>query len=439
MRNLRYILRLSIAFLSRFKALIAIGIGIGVVIFLILSLLSPIFFGWNIVRIGISGRYNLNSLPNDILYLVGDGLTELDSTGDVKPNLAESWETPDKGKTWIFKIKKGINWHDGKSVTSKSIVYQFSDATVSYPDDSTITFTLQSPYSAFPSVVAKPVFRGGLLGTGTWKVKKLNLVSNFVDQLILENNKKERIIYKFYPTEERLKLAFELGEVDRCVGLLNADPLDKWPKVKIIKNIDKSVFVAMFFNTSDKLLADKSLRQALSYATKKDNLGGERAISPVPSTSWAFNSLVKPYSYDLNKAKSMINSMDPAVKNNLNITITTSPLLLPQAELIEKDWNEIGVKTNVQVMSNVPTNYQAILAIFDAPDDPDQYSVWHSTQTQTNITRYSNPRIDKLLEDGRTIIDIAQRKPIYLDFQRFLVEDSPAIFLYYPTQYTIER
>ena len=115
-------------------------------------------------------------------------------------------------------------------------------------------------------------------------------------------------------------------------------------------------------------------------------MGGERAISPISESSWAYNPQVKQYVYDQGKAKSMIDTLSDAEKNNLNITLTTSPLLLPQAELIQKDWEAVGVKTTLQVISNVPTNYQALLAILDAPDDPDQYSIWHSTQVQTNIT-----------------------------------------------------
>ena len=107
--------------------------------------------------------------------------------------------------------------------------------------------------------------------------------------------------------------------------------------------------------------------------------------------------------------------------------------------MIAKDWEKVGIKVNLQVISQIPSDYQAFLAIFDIPDDPDQYSMWHSTQTATNITRYQDPRIDKLLEDGRSEINIDARKRIYFDFQRFLVEDSPAVFLYYPTIYTIGR
>lgn len=439
MRNLRYLIRLIGAFLSRFKAIIGIGIVFGVILFFVFSFIFPKVSGWKTTRIGMYGRFSVNSLPDTILSKIGQGLTRQDEAGNVLPSLATSWSTPDKGKTWIFKLGD-IHWQDGSKLESNDVKYEFSDATIGYPDNKTVVFSLQNPYSAFPSVVTRPVFKGGLLGTGNWKVKKLKIVAEYVNQIYIEDSfNKQRILYKFYPTEESLKLGFELGEVDLITDLLDPSPLDKWTKAKIDNTTNKGEYVAIFFNTSDKLLADKTLRQALSYATQKDNLGGERAISPIPETSWAFNPQVKPYNYDLKKAKSMIDGLDAQVKKDLAITLTTSPLLLSKAELIQKDWEAVGVKTTIQVISSIPTNYQAMLAIFDAPDDPDQYSIWHSTQTQTNITHYSNPRIDKLLEDGRITLEVLERKQIYLDFQRFLLEDAPTLFLYYPTTYSIGR
>ena len=123
----------------------------------------------------------------------------------------------------------------------------------------------------------------------------------------------------------------------------------------------------------------------------------------------------------------------------LEVKIASYPSLLPVAEKIAQNLKEIGVNTSVQVSSITPHEYQLFLAIYDIPIDPDQYSVWHSTQIETNITKYKSPRIDNLLEDGRTELDFESRKKIYLDFQRFLLEDSPAIFLYYPEYYSVER
>ena len=79
----------------------------------------------------------------------------------------------------------------------------------------------------------------------------------------------------------------------------------------------------------------------------------------------------------------------------------------------------MGIKTTVQVSSTIPADYEAFLAIFDIPKDPDQYSLWHSTQTGTNISNFTNARIDKLLEDGRSELEQEERKKLVLDFQRF--------------------
>jgi len=446
MFNPRYVFRLIWALLTRFKVLILLSICLGIAIFFGLKFFLPVMARPVSQRIGIPGRFTPSTLPSEVLGKVGRGLTKLNPEGSVEPDLASFWETPDKGKTWIFSLKEGPTWQDGKKVTSHSVNYQFSDVKVENPDDKTIVFKLQNPYSAFPSVVSRPVFKSGLLGTGEWEVKKIDLAGTFVNRLTIQNKDGKKITYKFYPTEERSVLAFELGEIDTLTHILNPTPLDRWPKVKLARDTNAGEYTAIFFNTKDNLLSDKSLRQALSYGINKKILEGERAsvyaraISPISMNSWAYNSQVKPYNFDPEKAKSMINDYKKAAKiSELIINLTSSPILLSQAEKISKDWEAIGVKVNLQVMASVPSDYQALLAIFDTPEDPDQYSIWHSTQASTNITHYNNPRIDMLLEDGRTQINLEDRKKTYLDFQRFLVEESPAAFLYYPSTYTISR
>jgi len=440
MLNLRYIFRLVGAFVSRFKVLIFVGIGFGVVFFFLLKFLIPALSFGETTRIGLTGRYTAASLPSSILNLIGNGLTKIEEDGSVAPDLASSWETTDKGKTWIFTLKDDVYWQDGDKVTSKTINYQFSDVTVERPDEKTIVFKLQNTYSAFPAVVSRPTFKSGLLGTGAWEVDKISLNGSNVEELKLVSKKAGDIVYKFYPTEERTKIAFELGEIDKIEDLFDTSPFDTWPKVKISNFSSTGEFVAVFFNTQDSFLTEKNLRQALSYAINKEALGGLRAISPISIDSWAYNPQVKPYHYDAKKAKEMIEDYKEANKfSDFTINLATSPLLLDKAELISNNWREAGVNVDINVVTTMPSDFQAFLAILDMPEDPDQYSIWHSTQNSTNITRYENPRIDKLLEDGRSEIDLSTRKRIYLDFQRFLVEDSPAAFLYYPTTYTVSR
>lgn len=439
MPNFRYIFRLVSTFLTKFKPIILIAVLLGIGVFYAIGLIIPSLGSSKTERVGITGRFTPTSLPPDILNLIGDGLTKVSPSGDVEPNIASSWQTPDRGKTWIFTIKQNLFWQDGKKVTSETVNYEFSDLETEKPDAQTLVFKLQNPYSPFPVVVSTPIFKKGLLGTGDWRVKKISLSGGFVSAITLSDAKKNKKIYKFYPTEERAKIAFELGEVDKISDIHNPSPLDSWKRIKTTKKTDSGEYVALFFNTQDKSLSEKNLRQALAYGIDKNSLGEQRAISPLSVDSWAYNPQVKPYNFDKDKAKSIIKDLPQEIKDNLFINLSTSPVLLSTAEKIAKNWEEIGVKTNIQVSSNISPDYQALLAIFDIPEDPDQYTLWHSTQTNTNITKYSNPRIDKLLEDGRTELNLEERKKIYLDFQRFLVEDSPAVFLFYPTTYTISR
>lgn len=412
----------------------------GVFIFFLLRFLIPSLDFKDNLRIGQTGRYTVSDLPNSILRLAGNGLTQVDSEGSVIPDLASSWETTDKGKTWIFTIKDDIYWQDGDKVTSETINYQFSDVSIERPDEQTIIFKLDNTYSAFPSVVSKPTFKSGLLGTGNWKVEDISLNGPIVEQISLSSKDEGSLIYKFYPTEESAKTAFQLGEIDQIEDVFSPSPFDTWKRVRVAGSPDFGEFVAVFFNTQDSILAEKEVRQALTYAIDKESLGDTRAISPIAINSWAYNSQVKQYNFDPDKAREMINNYkETSNQQEITINLATPSLLLGKAEQISENWRSVGVNVNLQVVTITPTDYQSFLAILDIPEDPDQYSLWHSTQTSTNITHYQDVRIDKLLEDGRSEIDLTSRKKIYMDFQRFLVEDSPAAFLYYPTVYSISR
>jgi peptide/nickel transport system substrate-binding protein len=369
--------------------------------------------------------------------MISDGLTALDEKQNVIPSIAEKWETPDKGKTWIFTLKPDIYWHDDERLVSSDIDYNFDDVEVIKPDNKTIKYVLKEPFSPFPSVVSRPVFKRGLLGTDSWKVKTINFSENVISNILLQSDT-DKINYKFYPTEQSTKVAYKLGEIDQIDNLFDPSPFDEWDNSIVTKFTKNDQVVTLFFNTQDEFLSDKTVRQSLNYAIDKKSLGSERAIGPISKKSWAYNPIVKNYEYDPKRASEIL---DEIVKEGGNPTIklVSAPALLSTAELIKDDWEKVGLEVNLQVSAIIPTEYQAFLAIFDLPKDPDQYTIWHSTQKDTNISGYTNPRIDKLLEDGRTELDQEVRKKIYFDFQRFLLEDSPAVFLYYPEAYSVKR
>lgn len=426
--------RLILAFINKFKLVLILSAVLGIAIFLSSEILIP-----GLTRksenFGIVGEYGAENLPDSITKLISTGLTNIDSKGTAIPGIAESWEASDSGKIWTFHINKNLKWQDGSKITSKDINYNFSDASVEKPDKYTIIFKLKTPLSNFPVIVSKPVFKIGLLGEGDWKVKNLSLTGTFIETLTLEKGDREKT-FKFYPTEDRAKLAYELGGVKSLLNLTNPSPFDTWHLANVTPLVNKDEYVAVFFNCSSQSLGNKEVRQALSYAIDKKNLNPNRALGPISPNSWSYNPSIKPYDFDPKHTKELL---DAANALNSKIKLTTIPSLLPTAEKIAKNWKDIGIDVKLQVTQFIPDDYEAFLGVYEIPKDPDQYFLWHHTQLQTNISKYSNPRIDKLLEEGRLETNQGKRKSIYFDFQKYLLEDAPAAFLYYPTYYNVER
>lgn len=446
MRTVRYWFRVLNAFIIRFKRILLIGALSGGLVFFLLSRFPSLFAIFTPGdSIGVVGRYTIDELPISIQSDISRGLTTIDDSDNAKPSLATSWEPQDDGKSWLFHLGD-FQWQDGTKVKAKDILYKFNDVTTQVIDDQTIKFSLKNPFSPFPTVVSRPVFKKGLLGTGGWKVVKFTTVQsgNFLESIELAKvNGTTTKTYRFYPTEEASRTALKLAEINKLEELIDPKDLKTWNNLEIIPQTKENLYVGVFINNDDPILSDKSARQALAYAINKDQFGGERAIGPIAPNSWAFNPQVKQYTYNIDRAKELLKNLPDDQRKDLTITLNTTQTLLQIADQIKTDWAAIGVNTNIQV-SNTPTDkFQVLLAIQETPSDPDQYSFWHSTQDATNITNYhkskESQRIDKLLEDGRRTLNQDDRKKIYLDFQRFLVEDCPVIFLYHPVTYTITK
>ena len=447
MRNLRFALRFLTAFLSRFKKLLFVSIIFGALIFLFSSKLSgAISFFQTGETVGVVGRFSLSDLPLSIQQEISTGLTTIDKEHQANEGLASSWESKEEGRVWIFYLRDA-KWQDGSTIQAQDINYRFKDATKEVIDEKTIKFTLKDPFAPFPVVVSRPVFKTRLLGAGEWKVAKLTqLTAQLNRSLTLVNQKTgHKKTYRFYDTEEAARTAFKLGQVKTLKVIINPKDLIHWKNSKLDIETHEDRYVGLFLNVQDSTLSGKNLRQALAYAINKEKFPEERAISVIAPNSWAFNPQVKEYKYSVVHAKKLLEGL-PEDQRAPTINLATTPSLLSVADKIKEDWEAIGIKTNLQISNSPPQNFQALLAIQIIPQDPDQYSLWHSTQSATSVTSYTtgecckeSPRIDKLLENGRRTLDEEQRKSFYYDFQRYLLEDLPVIPLFHPVSYTIKR
>ncbi len=427
------------AFLSRHSKIIFRTTGIVLVLIFTFFLFARyIPSPKSTTRIGRVGKYNYETFPLDIQKMMSRGLVTVSEDGKVVGDLAESWEIKDDGKTYVFTLKPDIAWHDGSKLEAEDISYNFKDVKVERTIN-TIAYKLKEPFSPFLSAVERPIIKKNKYGTGKHRLIKIEVYSGIIQSMTLETDL-ERKIYKFYPTETSSITAYNLGEIDSIEKLSFVSESIKKDSTTIINDNSTNATTqsVLFFNNNDALLTSKPTRQALAYAIEDKSFGKERTISPIKKSSWAYNNLVKTYDFDKEKAKTLL-GQDIKDPKSVKIELKTMLQYLDIAESIATSWRDVlGIQVEVKVVSSVTNDYQVLLADFNPPIDPDQYSIWHSTQN-TNFTNFSNLKIDKLLEDGRRTSDQKLRKEIYQDFQRFLLEDCPAVFLFKSGSYTISR
>lgn len=441
-RRLQYVLLfISVFFKKHRKELIIASLsGFFMVLFLIQA--YPLMInitGQKRLKIGIVGKVRETNMPDFIQKQISFGLTSLNIEGEAIPAAASSWDVTDNAKTYTFHIRKNLLWHDGKEFTTQDINYKLKDAEITKLDDYTLKITLRDPYVILPVILSQPIIKDGTIGLGGYKVIRLDYDGENIAQISLQSllTGYPSITYKFYPNINQAILAFKLGEVNVLKDLVSYDNLDKWAKVKINITSDYNRFVGLFFNLDNPLFKVKEIRQALAYGLPKfDDFN--KAFTPISPLSWGYSKNVRLYNSDEDSALKIL-SKSPLATSSSVLTISTYPSYVALAEEIAESWNKFGLTVKVKVENTFDSSYQIFLMSQPIPPDPDQYSYWQSTQENTNITHYNNPKIDKLLEEGRKTLDKAVRKKIYFDFQRYLVDDLPVIFLYYPKLYQIER
>lgn len=370
------------------------------------------------------------------------GLTTLTEDGSVKAGVAQGWEMKEGGRVWEFNIGDGFFWHDGKPVSAQDLTYNFKQVEVVALDDKTIRFTLSDIYTPFPAVVSVPVFKSGLIGVGPYKLRGSVKRGGYLQEVRLEPRNEEsllpRLIYKFYRTEKEAKVGLKLGEVSEVGGVIETSGFEGWQNIGSEENVGSDTVAVLFFNLKSQVFKDKSLRQALAYLVKDKGFGRERVIGPVGKSSWAYNMTVKKYDYSYDKAIDLLKGIGEDRNKIGRIVISTTKSLLKEAERVASDWREANIEVDVEVVSSIPDDYQVLMAIQKIPADPDQYALWHSTQV-SNISGYQSPRVDRLLEIGRKEPDKNKRKEIYMDFQKYIIEDCPAVFLFNPEYYRLYR
>ncbi|MFZ2153191.1 MAG: ABC transporter substrate-binding protein [Microgenomates group bacterium] len=440
-KKLRFFIEYFLYYLKTYSLVIILGIISGSLIYTnrlyLIQLFNNLTFQKN--NIGLEGLYTISNLPEIVSNQISYGITTLSENdkAQISP-IVDKIEVDENNQNYTIFFKNDIYWHNGRKFQTSDLNLNIAGAQITNKSATTMTISLPTPFSPLLSFLSQPLFYNqGLIGLGKYQVADTTYQDGYLKtiSLVSVTNSHDQIFYHFYQNSDDLINAFKLGEVSQIITTSLNQDISSWPNIKINPDVSTKKYLAIFFNTEK--ISSKSLRQSLAYATPKTSTNN-RCLGPISPTSWAYNPQIKPYNYNPTRAKELLDKEHPS---QINLIITDRQLL-PIAESIKKSWQEnLSIDTHINIESQKPslTDYEAILTYGTVSRDPDQYTFWHSTQINTNITHLDNSRIDKLLEEGRLISNQSERKQIYYDFQKFLLEESPVIFLEFPISYNISR
>ena len=252
------------------------------------------------------------------------------------------------------------------------------------------------------------------------------------------------------------------------IDLMNINPIQYQRVFPARKDLQKKIglykelgngYTYLGFNLKKAPFNDIKVRQAINYAIDKEEvikgvlLGlGESISSPYkPGTRWN-NPNLKPYPYNPSKALKLLSDAG-YIKNDKGILLKDGKPLKFEiitnqnkqremtAVLIQRRLQEIGIEVSIRVIEwasfvnrFIKTgDFDVVVLGWSLSLDPDQYNIWHSSQQgpgQFNFLGYSNKNVDKLLEVGRKELNTLKREKIYHEFSKYLLEDSPIVYLY---------
>jgi len=362
-------------------------------------------------------------------------------------------------------------------------------------DKNTIILTLKTPYGAFVEnlallgILPKHVWSKVMpqnfpladfnlkpIGTGPYRFVKLqkdslgriisvNLIANsdyFALPPLIKN-----LVFKFYLSEEEAVSAFNRKEVD---GILlqtaqNKNQLRGLAGSSVFSLPSLRVY-ALFLNTNDPILKDRNVRSAINYAVNREELlnkllnsEGKIAVGPIPPGLPGSSPDIKGYDFNPKKVQEILEKSGWVKNENgifakklnkkdkeatpLKLTIVTAKSIQLIAVLIRDYLKNVGIEADLKIISLGELqqnylrtkNYSAILIGESYTNSIDPYVFWHGAAIKDpglNLSLYNNKKVNKILEDTRQIIDPVKRAKKLEDFQKLVLSDAPAVFLYSP-------
>lgn len=449
--------------------------------------------------------------------LIYEGLFTYDENFNLRPVLAESWEVLDEGKIWQIELKKGVKWHDGTELTAQDVKYTFdllfnnmqSMGEEDAPNSSIyarrlfegrniarMEYVVNNPYAVtiilnepagrtFMEALTFPILPARedqeshnvkdinfLVGTGPYRVESGNLEAGGEIKLVRNHawwNSEEpyidSIIAKIYRDNEEALEAFREGQVDLVdTHVVYADFYRMSRQGQIFRYLTHYFVYIGINHKSPGVLGDSKVRQAIAYALDRKDIVSRVYAScaqsvdvPIPPDSWYYDSDLRVYDYQPQKALQLLeeagwkNFNDDGILCNNNgeplsftINVNTENIMHKEAlNIIVDQLREVGIDANLRlqswedyVLALEEGDFEAVLSERYLDIFTDLRIMFHSSQIGNglnNYIAYSNSKLDELLDKIPVIQDTQEFKDTYKKIQQHLIEELPIISLYYRT------
>ena len=437
------------------------------------------------------------------------------SDGGNVPNLAESWDITDSGKTYTFKLRKGVQWHDGTPFTSADVKFTAEEVwkklhsrnrgalrnltVVDTPDANTAVFRFSAPYGGLlaslgkydGNVIPKHIYGDGQditkhprnldrpIGTGPFKwVEHIR-----GDHITVERNPNywregqpflDKIVFKVIPDATARGLALEAGDVD----FLPTAALPPLTEVQRLRNSNGVVVQdyktarisqgqTIMFNLKRPEVGKVEVRQAIAHLVDKQALvdrimlGYATTMDGPLSDPWYDPNASMKYDLSVAKAEDLLNKAGfpkkaDGTRFKLVISLESTRFSTPRtAEVIKEALKPVGIDVDIKgEEASTAQNRMFVSYDFDmglpgefvgtGPDPAAGVRAWYHSSAigagvYNNGARYSNPQVDKLLDDAQNEPDIAKRKMLLGEMVKIVTTELPYQWLMSPKRLTVYR
>jgi peptide/nickel transport system substrate-binding protein len=418
-----------------------------------------------------------------------DKLFDIDEKLRIVPQLATGYEWADD-RTLVIRLRQGVKFHNGEPLDAAAVKYSMerhlnlqgsfrrseinSIDRVEVVDPATARIVLKSPSGAF---IAQLTDRSGMIYppkateaagkdfasrpvcSGPFKfVERVPqdhvTLERFADYWDAKSIHFDRVVYQVF-TDSSVRLAnLKAGSSDlvEYVAPTDVAAVKADPKLKLVVS-DALGYASITNNLDNGPRADTPygkdplVRQAFDAAIDRAALVNvvfsdmyAPGVQPISPSSPFYDEALKPPPRDVAKAKALLQQAGVKLPVKVELLTPNQPDILQTAEVVQSMTAEAGFDVRIQAIEFASSlqaaqrgDYEAYMIGWSGRVDVDgnTYQFLHTGQGN-NASHYSNPAVDKLLDQGRSITDLAKRREIYNQIWPMLRQDLPLTYLYNP-------